>query len=116
VRYSRWSYLLTMASMVVVNSVLGVTTAALVGTLAIKAPVAASAAAGIVVGLALLALGLRYEHRRLMPVVLGSPGHGRHNDDDAELTPPSRYAAGGQLMCRPPVCDAGQGRRSHGRT
>jgi hypothetical protein len=47
---------------------------ALVGALAIKAPVAASTAAGVIVGLALLALGLRYEHRRLMPVVLTSPG------------------------------------------
>jgi hypothetical protein len=41
-----------MASMViVVNSVLGGATAALVGTLAIKAPVAAATAAGIVIGL-----------------------------------------------------------------
>jgi hypothetical protein len=73
VRYSRWSYLFTMASMViVVNSVLGGATAALVGTLAIKAPVAVSTAAGTVVGLALLTLSLRYEHRRLMPVVFGA--------------------------------------------
>jgi hypothetical protein len=52
VRYGRWSFLFTMASMViVVNSVLGGATVALVGTLAIKAPIAAATAAGIVIGL-----------------------------------------------------------------
>jgi hypothetical protein len=70
-RYGRWSFLFTMASMViVVNSVLGGATAALVGTLAIKAPVPAATVAGIIVGIALLALGLRYEHRRVTPTVL----------------------------------------------
>jgi hypothetical protein len=72
-RYGRWSFLFTMASMViVVNSVLGGATAALVGVLAIKAPIAASTVAGIIVGLALLALSLLYQHRRVTPVVLSS--------------------------------------------
>jgi hypothetical protein len=75
VSYGRWSFLFTMASMViVVNSVLGGATVALVGTLAVKASVPASTAVGIVAGLVLLVLGLRYEQRRLSPVVLGSPG------------------------------------------
>jgi hypothetical protein len=75
VRYGRWSFLFTMASMViVVNSVLGGATVALVGTLAVKAPVAISTVVGIVAGLALLVLALRYEHRRLTPQVLISHG------------------------------------------
>jgi hypothetical protein len=73
VRYSKWAFLFTMASMViVVNSVLGGATAALVGTLAIKAPIVAATAAGIVVGLIILVLSLRYEHKRVTPVVLSS--------------------------------------------
>jgi hypothetical protein len=114
VRYSRWSYLFTMASMVIViNSVLGGATAALVGMLAINAPIAASTAAGIAVGLVLLALSLRYEHQRLMPVVFGPlPRRGRQNGDDPELTRPvapqpllpvprsGRHVAGGQLRRR----------------
>jgi len=73
VRYTKWAFLFTMASMViVVNSVLGGATAALIGTLAIKAPVAAATAAGIVVGLVILVLSLRYEHKRVTPVVLSS--------------------------------------------
>jgi hypothetical protein len=75
VRYSRWAYLFTMASMViVVNSVLGGATVALVCSLAIKAPIVIATVIGIAGGLASLAIGLRYEHSRLMPVVLGSPG------------------------------------------
>jgi hypothetical protein len=75
VRYSRWAFLFTMASMViVVNSVLGGATAALVATLALHAPVAAGTVAGTVIGLLLLAASLRYEHLRLTPVVIGSPG------------------------------------------
>jgi hypothetical protein len=71
VRYGRWSFLFTMASMViVVNSVLGGATVALVGTLGAKAPVAISTLVGIVAGLVLLAAALRYEHRRLTPQVL----------------------------------------------
>jgi len=73
VRYGRWSFLFTMASMViVVNSVVGGAAVALAGTLAVKAPVAIATAAGVVVGLVLLALALRYEHRRLTPQVLSS--------------------------------------------
>jgi hypothetical protein len=75
VRYGRWSFLFTMASMViVVNSVLGGATVALVGTLAVKAPVAISTVVGVVAGLAIMALALRYEHRRLTPQVLISHG------------------------------------------
>jgi hypothetical protein len=80
VRYSRWSFLFTMASMViVVNSVLGGATAELVASLGVKALIVASTAVGIVVGLILLVLGLGYEHHRLTPVVIGAL-------DDAELT------------------------------
>ncbi len=73
VRYGRWSLLFTMASMViVVNCVLGGATVALLCDLAFKAPLPAAAGLGVAVGLVLLALALRYEHRRLNPVVLGS--------------------------------------------
>jgi hypothetical protein len=73
VRYGRWSFLFTMASMViVVNSVLGGATATLVATIALKVPIAWATAAGIVIGLALLALSLFYEHTRLTPMVLRS--------------------------------------------
>jgi hypothetical protein len=75
VSYGRWSFLFTMASMVIlVNSVLGGSAVTLVGVLAVKAPVLASTVVGTVAGLVLLILGLRYEQRRLSPVVLGSPG------------------------------------------
>jgi len=75
VRYGRWSFLFTMASMViVVNSVLGGATVALVGTLAVKAPVGTATIMGIAAGLALLALALRYEHGRLTPQVLSAHG------------------------------------------
>jgi hypothetical protein len=40
--------------------------------LAFKAPLPAAAGIGVAAGLVLLALGLRYEHRRLTPVVLSS--------------------------------------------
>jgi hypothetical protein len=73
VRYGRWSFLFTMASMViVVNSVLGGATVALLCDLAFKAPLPAAAGIGVAAGLAMLALALRYEHRRLTPVVLSS--------------------------------------------
>jgi len=81
-RYGRLSFLFTMASMViVVNSVLGGATAALVGTLAIKAPIAAATGVGVAIGLALLGLCLLYEHRRLTPAVLSSfiPADGGHD-------------------------------------
>jgi hypothetical protein len=71
VRYSRWSFLFTMASMVIlVNSVLGGATITLACTLAAKTTVPVATAVGIVAGAALLVLGLRYEHRRLTPVVI----------------------------------------------
>jgi hypothetical protein len=74
VRYSRWSFLFTMASMViVVNSVLGGAAVALVGDLAIKAPLPVATGVGVVAGIVILLLSLLYEHRRLTPVVLSSP-------------------------------------------
>jgi hypothetical protein len=73
VRYNRWAFLFTMASMViVVNSVLGGATVTLLCDLGFKIPVAAATGIGVVVGLALLAASLSYEHRRLTPVVLSS--------------------------------------------
>jgi hypothetical protein len=45
--------------------------APLAGTLAASAPLPLATALGIIAGRALLALGLRYEHRRLTPVVIG---------------------------------------------
>jgi hypothetical protein len=73
VRYGRWSFLFTMASMVImVNCVLGGATIALLCDLAFKVPLPGAASIGVSAGLALLAAGLRYEHRRLTPVVLSS--------------------------------------------
>ena len=73
VRYGRWSLLFTMASMVItVNCVLGGATIGLLCDLAFKVPLPAAAGIGVATGLALLALSLRYEHRRLTPVVLSS--------------------------------------------
>jgi hypothetical protein len=73
VRYSRWSFLFTMASMVIlVNAVLGGATVTLACTLAAKAPVPVATAVGIVAGVGLLSVGLLYEHRRLTPVVISS--------------------------------------------
>jgi hypothetical protein len=73
VQYGRWSFLFTMASMVItVNCVLGGATIALLCDLAFKAPLPAAAGIGVVAGLAMLVLSLRYEHRRLTPVVLTS--------------------------------------------
>ena len=73
VRYGRWSFLFTMASMVItVNCVLGGATIALLCDLALKAPLPAAAGIGVVAGLAMLMLSLRYEHLRLTPVVLSS--------------------------------------------
>jgi hypothetical protein len=75
VQYGRWAFLFTMASMViVVNSVLGGATIALLCDLAFKAPLPAAVGAGAAAGLAILVLSLRYEHSRLTPVVLRSPG------------------------------------------
>src|SRR5579862_9610197 len=73
VSYGRWSFLFTMASMVItVNCVLGGATIALLCDLALKAPLPAAAGIGVVAGLAMLTLSLRYEHLRLTPVVLSS--------------------------------------------
>jgi hypothetical protein len=75
VRYGRWSFLFTMASMViVVNSVLGGAAVALVFELGVTVPVAVATAIGVVAGLIFLVLGLRYEHQRLTPQVLTSHG------------------------------------------
>jgi hypothetical protein len=74
VRYSRWSFLFTMASMViVVNSVLGGAALGLVADMAIKAPLPAATFIGVAAGIVILILSLLYEHRRLTPVVLSSP-------------------------------------------
>jgi hypothetical protein len=73
VRYGRWSFLFTMASMViVVNSVVGGAAIALVAALAGRATAPVPALAGFAAGLILIALGLLYEHRRLTPAVLSS--------------------------------------------
>jgi hypothetical protein len=73
VQYGRWSFVFTMASMViVVNAVVGGATVALVCALALKAASPVPVLAGILSGLVLLAVGLHYEHRRLTPVVLSS--------------------------------------------
>jgi len=73
VQYGRWSFLFTMASMVItVNCVLGGATVALLCDLAVKVPLPAAAGIGAAAGLALLAASLRYEHRRLTPAVLSS--------------------------------------------
>jgi hypothetical protein len=75
VRYGRWSFLFTMASMViVVNSVLGGATIALVFALAIETGLVIATVLGVIGGLALLVLSLRYEHRRLTPVVIANLG------------------------------------------
>lgn len=77
VRYGRWSFLFTMASMViVVNSVLGGATVALICAIGVNAPVTLATAIGITAGLILLVLALRYEHRRLTPHVLTAHGTG----------------------------------------
>ena len=71
VRYGRWSFFFTMASMViVVNSVVGGAALALVFALAVRAPAPVPVVVGIAAGVALLALSLRYEHSRVTPVVL----------------------------------------------
>jgi hypothetical protein len=86
VRYNRWAFLFTMASMViVVNSVLLGATATLVGTLATSAPIGAALGIGIVVGLIALWLGLRYEHHRVTPFVLGPHAAGQVEPGEAEL-------------------------------
>jgi hypothetical protein len=71
VQYGRWSFLFTMASMViVVNSVVGGAAVGLVFALAIHAAAPIPVVVGIAAGVILLLLSLLYEHRRLTPVVL----------------------------------------------
>jgi hypothetical protein len=73
VQYGRWSFLFTMASMViVVNCVVGGATIALLFDLAFKVPLPGAAGIGVAAGIVLLGLSLRYEHVRLTPVVLSS--------------------------------------------
>jgi hypothetical protein len=87
VHYGRWSFLFTMASMViVVNSVVGGATLALLCSLAIKAAAPLPVLAGIAAGLVLLTAGLYYEHRRLTPVVLSSPAAPASQARDGEAT------------------------------
>ena len=83
VQYGRWSFLFTMASMViVVNSVVGGATVALVCALAIKAASPIPVVAGIIAGLVMLAAGLRYEDRRLTQVVLNYASNPLENADE----------------------------------
>ena len=87
VRYGRWSFLFTMASMVIaVNSVVGGATVALVCALAAHAPSPSPPIIGVVVGCGLLTLGLHYQQRRLIPVVLSSPAALAAQGDNSEVT------------------------------
>src|SRR5580692_4338726 len=62
VRYGRWSFLFTMASMVIaVNSVVGGACIALLCALAVHAPSPLPAVVGVIAGCGLLALGLHYQ-------------------------------------------------------
>jgi hypothetical protein len=73
VRYGWWSFLFTMASMViVVNSVVGGATVALAAALAGQVSAPVPVVVGIGAGVAMLLLSLYYEHRRLIPAVLRS--------------------------------------------
>jgi hypothetical protein len=74
VRYGRWSFLFTMASMViVVNSVVGGAAIALVLALAIHEAAPVPVVAGLAGGVLVLTLSLLYEHRRITPAVLSGP-------------------------------------------
>jgi hypothetical protein len=87
VRYGRWSFLFTMASMVIaVNCVLGGATIALLCDLAFKVPLPAAAGIGVAGGLVLLAFSLQYEHRRLTPAVLSSYAATAITGDEPGLT------------------------------
>ncbi|MFD1722346.1 hypothetical protein [Amnibacterium endophyticum] len=71
--YGFWSLLFTMASLIVlVNGVLGGAIAALVVAVALHGPAAVAVGIGIVVGLASVASGLTYEHRRIDPFIRSS--------------------------------------------
>ncbi|WP_309129763.1 hypothetical protein [Microbacterium sp.] len=72
VRYSRTSFLFTMASMIAaVNAVLGGALVALVLAIGVEVPTGVAQLAGGVVGLALLTATLTYERRRIRAA---SPG------------------------------------------
>ena len=72
VRYGRWSFLFTLASMVItVNSVLGGATVAVVVFLATNAPLLVAVGAGLLAGVAVLITAARYEHARVTPLVTG---------------------------------------------
>jgi hypothetical protein len=87
VQYGRWSFLFTMASMViVVNCVLGGATIGLLCDLAFKVPLPIAAVIGVLAGLALLVASLRYEHRRLTPVVLNTTAATIMSGDNPGLT------------------------------
>jgi hypothetical protein len=74
VRYGSWSFLFTMASMViVVNSVVGGAAIALALALAVHAAAPVPVVAGLAGGVLLLTLSLLYEHLRLTPAVLSGP-------------------------------------------
>jgi hypothetical protein len=87
VQYGRWSFLFTMASMViVVNCVVGGATTALLCDLAFKVPLPGAAGIGVAAGLVLLTLSLRYEHLRLTHVVLSSPTATTMSGDSPGIT------------------------------
>jgi hypothetical protein len=72
VRYGGRSVLFTMASMILlVNSVVGAATVALLCILGAHLVAAAGVPIGVVVGLAILLGGLSYEYRRLAPLISG---------------------------------------------
>lgn len=70
VKYGRWSFLFTLASMVIaVNSVLGGATVAVIVSLATGAPLLAAVAAGVIAGIGSLLIAARYERARISPPV-----------------------------------------------
>jgi hypothetical protein len=84
---SRVSIYLSALSMVIaVNSVVGGATVALVCALAAHVPSPGPAVIGVVAGCGLLALGLNYQQRRLIPVVLSSPAALAGQCDNPEVT------------------------------
>ena len=64
----------------------GGATIALLCDLVFKVPLAAAAVIGVAAGLILLLLSLRYEHRRLTPVVLSSYAATAMSGDGPGLT------------------------------
>ncbi len=76
-----------MASMVIaVNSVVGGACIALICALVAHAPSPLPAVVGVIPGCGLLALGLHYQQRRLIPVVLRSPAALDARGDSPEVT------------------------------